>query len=336
MQNNRQHLEREFWQQWQQYREHLYRCCIKWMGGNLPDAEDALSSAMLKAWDKVQYYAGKITNFKAWLTKLTHNLCVDIHRKRSRSANQLEDLESYASGDELGLVSPDKIPENALETDEKKRVIRRAIDNLPTRLRETFILHFYNELSHQQIAEQQEISYPNVCKRISQARQILREELKEYFMGEDGADTKLSVSPTATESVNREISQKDGEVKTSAEETVTVSVAVEEVESVGISETIEVARNVQPSDSVISTATHEEKVEVKHDGCGCIEATVCESQPTVILALAQFYKETGSCGNSCLVVQGMQEKFLLGKVVEKFLLPSRSPPLYQDPFFHQF
>ena len=50
-----------FGQHWQQYREYLYRCCIKWMG-NPTDAEDALSRAMLKAWEKVQKYAsGKIT-----------------------------------------------------------------------------------------------------------------------------------------------------------------------------------------------------------------------------------------------------------------------------------
>jgi hypothetical protein len=128
------------------------------------------------------------------------------------------------------------------------------------------------------------------------------------------------------------MSQKDGGVKASTEETVTVSVAVEEVESVGSSETIEVARDVQPSDSVISTATNEEKVEVKNNGCQCVEAALCESQPTVILALAQFSKETGSWGNFCLVVQRMQEQSLFGKVGQEFLLASRSrsPPLYQD------
>ena len=47
------------------------------MGGNSTDAEDALSRAMLEAWEKVQKYAaGDIANFKAWLTRLTHNLCV--------------------------------------------------------------------------------------------------------------------------------------------------------------------------------------------------------------------------------------------------------------------
>jgi RNA polymerase sigma-70 factor (ECF subfamily) len=78
-----------FWQHWQQYRDYLYRCCIKWMGGNPIDAEDALSRAMLKAWEKVQQFAGEIANLKAWLTRLTHNLCVDIHRERSRAANKV-------------------------------------------------------------------------------------------------------------------------------------------------------------------------------------------------------------------------------------------------------
>jgi hypothetical protein len=47
-------LGKGFWQQWQQYRDYLYRCCIKWMGGNPTDAEDALSRAMLKALNVLQ------------------------------------------------------------------------------------------------------------------------------------------------------------------------------------------------------------------------------------------------------------------------------------------
>lgn len=82
-----------FWQLWEQYRDYLYRCCIKWMDGN---PTDALSWAMLKAWEKVQKIGVEIANFKAWLTSLTHNLCVDIHRERSRHANRVENIEIEA------------------------------------------------------------------------------------------------------------------------------------------------------------------------------------------------------------------------------------------------
>lgn len=173
-----------FWQKWQQYRDYLYHCCIKWMSGNSIDAEDALSRAMLKAWEKIQKYTeGEIANFKAWLTRLTYNVCMDIHRERSWCANRVEDVEAYVSSKEQGLISFEDTPLNAIETGEKRSVIRHAIDNLPTRLRETFILHFFWELSYQEIARQQQISYQNVCKRISQARANLREELRGYFIG---------------------------------------------------------------------------------------------------------------------------------------------------------
>lgn len=216
-------LEKEFWQQWQQHHNTLYLCCIKWMGGNSLDAEDALSRSMLKAWEKVQKFSGKINNFKAWLIRLTHNLCIDIHRERSRVANRVEDIEGYACDEQVGLLRSEDTPESLIENDEKKAVIRRAIENLPPRLRETFILHFYRELSYQEIAEQQGISYQNVCKRMSQARKILREELRGYFIGEDETDSEEPEVSTATEFAVGEISQENGEVEPIAEETVSLS-----------------------------------------------------------------------------------------------------------------
>lgn len=321
-------LEKGFWQQWQQYQDYLYYCCIKWMGGNRTEAEDALSRAMLKAWEKVKQYAGKITNIKAWLTSLTHNLCMDIHRKRSRGANRVEDIEAIP--EEKELVQNEDTPLCAVETDEKRIVIRRAIDNLPPRLRQTFILHFYEELSYPEIAQRQEISYGNVCKRISQARKILREELRGYFIEEDETDTELSVPPTATESPSGEISQENGGVKPEAEETVTLSVAVAEVESVGDSSSIEKMRDVQPSESVMSATTNDEELEVKSDGFRCVEAVLGER--LLALILAQLEEETRSWGNFCLAVQRMQEKPEVkgwGKFVQLFWFP----PWYRFSYF---
>ena len=296
-------------------------------GGNRTDAEDALSRAMLKAWEKVQQYAGKITNFKSWLTSLTHNLCVDIYRERSRGANRVEDIEGYARSEEEGLVPSEDTPEIAVETGEKRIVIRRAIDNLPTRLRETFILHFYEELSYPEIAQQQDISYQNVCKRISQARKILQEELRGYFIEEDGTDRHKSVPPTATESVIGEMSEANGGVEAGADETVTLPEAVEEVESVVGEEAIEVVRDVQHSESVMVAATNDGKLEVRSDGCRCVAVALDERLLALILALVQFEEETGGWRNSCLAVLWRQQQLLVGKVEGEFLRSSRSPPL---------
>ncbi|MBU7583119.1 MAG: sigma-70 family RNA polymerase sigma factor [Nostoc sp. TH1S01] len=279
------------------------------MGGNPIDAEDALSRAMLKAWEKAQKYAGEITNFKAWLVTLTRNLCVDIHRERSRGANRVEDIESYARSEEQGMVDFDNTPDSAMETDERKRVIRRAIHNLPTRLRETFILHFYQELSYPEIAEQQGISYQNVCKRISQARKILQQELRGYFIGEEETDRNESVTPTATESEIGEMSDGNKEVEARAGKMV-VAVTVEEVEIVGVEEAQEVAGDVQQSEWVIVAVTSGGKLEVKSDHCWWVK---------VVLRRQQWHQVGKVAGEFVFVL------VLVGSF--------RSPPFYSFPYF---
>ncbi|NER97486.1 MAG: sigma-70 family RNA polymerase sigma factor [Symploca sp. SIO1B1] len=175
----------EFWQQWHSLQDQLYRCCLKLMNFNATDAEDALSQAMLKAWEKVQKYAGKIDNLKAWLMQLTRNFCIDIIRQRAKGAAGVESLEWVGATDNVDTTSAVDTPEKALEKAEKATVIEEAIASLPERLRDTFILHFYQQRSHTEIAEVQGITYDNVCKRISLARKQLKEMLSSYFHGID-------------------------------------------------------------------------------------------------------------------------------------------------------
>lgn len=308
-----------FWLQWDQYRDDLYRCCIKWMGGNSTDAEDALSRAMLKAWEKVQKHTGEIANFKAWLTKLTHNLCVDIYREHSRGAKRVENIEAIP--EELGLVTFDDTPESAMETAEKRIVIRRAIDNLPTRLRETFILHFYEELSYAEIAQQQDISYQNVCKRISQARSILVEELRGYFIGEyeTKPDKSVALSSITTESATGEMSSEKAQSQPIAIETGTFFGAVEEVETV-------VGESPPQEELVMFVATADEILEVKIDSFRLeIETVFPKLLSAATLALNRFDEEVGSWWQSLrlrsLILPAVGiHKFLYSQLPEMQLL----------------
>lgn len=96
-------VEAIFWSQWQEHRDYLYRCCLKYLG-NSTDAQDALSEAMLKAWDKIRTTAQPIQNIKAWLVKLTYHHYIDIRRKRG-----------YLTGlaPEAELVSQEETPVGA-------------------------------------------------------------------------------------------------------------------------------------------------------------------------------------------------------------------------------
>ncbi|MEG4167378.1 MULTISPECIES: sigma-70 family RNA polymerase sigma factor [unclassified Microcoleus] len=180
-------IEKAFWQLWQQNRDYLYRCCLRWMEGNATDAEEVLSRAMLKAWDKLPDYAEKITNLRAWITRLTHNLCIDIQRERRRKAMQMEDIEEVAATGNSAFISGLNSPEEALLHHELGQYIRRAIDTLPSRLRNPFILRYCHQIAYQDIAQQLALSLNNVYKRIQQARDILQKRLSRYLSGLDDA-----------------------------------------------------------------------------------------------------------------------------------------------------
>jgi len=174
-----------FWTIWGRYQNYLYSRCLTWMGGNHTDADEALSRATLKAWRKLPKYALTITNSKAWLTRLTHNLCVDIHREHKRGARGIECIEDMPEAvHESGTASPNS-PESALLRREMELYIRRAVEELSPQLREPFILRFYREMPYSDIAEQLALSNANVRKRIQQAREILQKRLKQYLSGLD-------------------------------------------------------------------------------------------------------------------------------------------------------
>jgi len=97
-----------FWPLWQQQQDYLYHCCVKWTG-NVADAEDALSRAMLKAWDKISNSPVEIKNLKAWLSKLTYNTCVDIHREHHRHGRQVENLDTIGFA-EQEIASQEETP----------------------------------------------------------------------------------------------------------------------------------------------------------------------------------------------------------------------------------
>lgn len=169
-----------FWLLWNQHRDYLYRRCLGWTGGNRTHAEEVLSQASLKAWSKLPDFAAKIANPKAWLIRLTYNLCVDWQRQRNRSAFGVDNVEELTSSVTDAAISTFESPESMALRREMGEEIRRAIDELPPRLRYPFVMRFCREMSYADIAQQLDLSNSNARKRIQQARSLLQKQLAPY------------------------------------------------------------------------------------------------------------------------------------------------------------
>jgi len=166
-----------FWTLWDLHKGHLYHVCLWQMDGVREDAEDALSRSMLRALDKLPRMSGRIQNIGAWLSRLTVNLCVDMHREQKRDARRLENIDDVlpAAGDVLHADADS--PEQVFLHREAITYVCGVIDDLPPRLREPFALRFFQEMAYGDIAERLILTTDNVRKRIQQARDILRQRL---------------------------------------------------------------------------------------------------------------------------------------------------------------
>jgi len=181
----------QFWSVWLELEKKLYRRCLQLMNGNVTEAEDALSSARLKAWEKVQKFAGQIENLSAWLMQLTGNLCKDLIEKNSRGPAAVEDIEWVGDNGVLCTASGVATPMMVLEREELYVVIRQAVESLPQGQRDTFVLHYYEALKHKEIVEALGISYDSVCQQISKARKQLKTKLRDYFCDEEKLEKGL-------------------------------------------------------------------------------------------------------------------------------------------------
>lgn len=166
-----------FWAIWQRYRRRLYDVCFRRMSGVHADAADAVSRSMMVAHARLPGYASSIENVEAWLTRLTCNVCLDIHRERKRDTRGHVDFCAAPDTNDEPYVAESPTPEEELLQAEACRTIAAAIDALPPMLRDAAQLRFLQELDYDAVAERLQITESNARKRIQQARAMLCERL---------------------------------------------------------------------------------------------------------------------------------------------------------------
>lgn len=169
-------LQQSFWQVWLQHSDYLKKRSYHFLNHQRDEAEDAMSTTMLKAQNNFIKSSGSINNIRAWLTTILHNACMDGHRNIKRSkevfiGSELLDFENLAS-QEVGRA---QTPEELVDIQESLEVLYCRILELPAALREPLLLRAIEHLSYSEIAQQLELTEVNVRKRVQQARGRLRD-----------------------------------------------------------------------------------------------------------------------------------------------------------------
>lgn len=122
--------------------------------------------------------------FSTYIYRIATNLAIsEIRKKRRRKLLSLTSFFQNEEGDAQEFNPPDEksLPDEDLIEAERKRTIEKAIAALPDKYRAPIILREIQELSYEEIAQVLGLGLGTTKSRISRARALLREKLKQYF-----------------------------------------------------------------------------------------------------------------------------------------------------------
>lgn len=146
-------------------------------------AEDIVAEAFTKAWQQIE--SGKeFDNFKSYMYRSVRNGCISFLRNKKDILSLDTMVTSDSQTDELGNIP--EVDEETVDTSMRDAKIWNAIEELPERCREVFLLSKRDGLTNEEIAEELGISIKTVKNQMTKAYGRLREALstghKPFFL----------------------------------------------------------------------------------------------------------------------------------------------------------
>jgi len=154
------------------YQQLVFRLAYRIVGSDV-DVEEIAQEVFLRAYRGIKNFRGDAA-FSTWLTRITVNYCIKTLNGR-KSKMLFEHLASLIS------LSREATQHAAVERDEQRAMVRRALERLPPKHKAVIVLLYFEERSCEEIAEILECSVGTVKSRLYHARQKLKELLAPYF-----------------------------------------------------------------------------------------------------------------------------------------------------------
>ncbi len=139
--------------------------------GNEHDADDVVQDTYVRAYRGLRKFRGD-ARFSTWLHRITANSASTLMGRRQRHRH--DDIDAVI---DLADRREANDPEYLLQNDAVGVRLRRALENLPERLRNVVVLRDIHGLSHREIAERLDISEAAAKVRLHRARRRLRDGL---------------------------------------------------------------------------------------------------------------------------------------------------------------
>jgi RNA polymerase sigma-70 factor (ECF subfamily) len=155
-----------------EYFDKVYTRMLK-MTGQPGDAEDLTMEAFNKAFSKLDQYTEDFA-FSTWLYRIAKNNCIDHLRRNKKENENMVNQQQAGFGiaaHELANQLPS--PEQLMIMEQETRLLREIVDTLHPKYKDIIKLHYFNELSCDEIAQQLDLPEGTVKVRLFRARELL-------------------------------------------------------------------------------------------------------------------------------------------------------------------
>jgi RNA polymerase sigma-70 factor (ECF subfamily) len=140
---------------------------------DIDTAKEIVQDAFLSLWEK-RDTIDMDRQVKSYLTMIIHNKCTNYLRDNRKFDTNILQIENL-------LDVPEYESTDSLVTGELKVSIESAINELPEKCREIFVMNRYENLKYQEIADKLQISVKTVETQMSKALQHMRPRLAAYL-----------------------------------------------------------------------------------------------------------------------------------------------------------
>lgn len=150
----------------------MYAVALR-MCANREDAQDCLQEAMLRIYRAISNFKFQ-SSFATWAYRITMNTCLDeLRRRKLRTATSLDVLLDTG----WSPTDDGETPEQYSIASEQRRMLEKAIADLPEDMRAAIVLRDVQGFSYDEIARMLEANVGTIKSRISRGREKLREVL---------------------------------------------------------------------------------------------------------------------------------------------------------------
>ena len=172
--------------------KHLYRIARSVLADD-HEAEDVVQESYIRAFNGLRDFRGA-ASLRTWLTRIALNEAI----RRRRRRRSMVDLDALHAAQErtrrplhsFSLTARDPDPERAAAHSQIRKMLEKAIDDLPVTFRVVFVMRDMEEISTAGAAKLLGIRAETVKTRLHRARRMLRDSL-----GEQLASTLKDVFP---------------------------------------------------------------------------------------------------------------------------------------------